>query len=141
MAAAIYSITTSVRLDSTLSDRARELLILRVSWLRGAEYQLLWHARLASQDGWSPEEIARTALGSTAAGWDPVEAQLLRAAEELCSDACIGDATWNELAAHYSEREMMEIVFVVGAYEMLAMALNSFGVQPEPHLPPFPPVH
>jgi alkylhydroperoxidase family enzyme len=37
--------------------------------------------------------------------------------------------TWNTLAKEFSEQQMMDIVFAVGQYHMVSMALNSFGVQ------------
>jgi hypothetical protein len=32
----------------------------------------------------------------------------------------------------------MDVIFTVGQYNMVAMALNTLGVQPEPGLPSFP---
>jgi hypothetical protein len=32
----------------------------------------------------------------------------------------------------------MDLVFTVGQYQLVSMALNSFGVQPEPGLPRLP---
>ena len=44
----------------------------------------------------------------------------------------ISDATWELLAEELGDQELLELCFVVGHYEMLAMALNSLGVEPEP---------
>ena len=44
-------------------------------------------------------------------------------------DAEIGDATWAVLAAELDEQQLMDLVFTVGAYDVLAMALKSFRVQ------------
>jgi hypothetical protein len=44
----------------------------------------------------------------------------------------ITDATWAMLAADLRETELIELCFLVGHYEMLAMTLNSLGVRPEP---------
>ena len=137
-AAAVLTLTLYLRFRSTLSDRERELLILRTVWLRGAEYELTRHARNALRYGFTREELQRIAVGSAAPEWDPAEALLLRAAEELCRDTHISDATWNALSERYSRQQLMDIAFTVGTYEMLAMAFNSFGLQPEPGFPPFP---
>lgn len=126
------------RFDSTLPGRARELLILRTAWLRGALYELSRHARNATREGITPEEIARVADGSEASGWDAGDRLLLRAAEELCADHRVGDGTWAALGETRSLPEMMDIVFLVGAYDMLAMAFNTFGTEPEDDIPPFP---
>jgi hypothetical protein len=54
---------------------------------------------------------------------------ILRAIEELHYDAFISDATWTALARRFDTHQLMDLVFTVGAYKMLAMALNSFGAQ------------
>ena len=41
------------------------------------------------------------------------------------------DATWDALATRYSRLEMMELVAVVGAYNMMAMLTRSFGIELE----------
>jgi alkylhydroperoxidase family enzyme len=52
----------------------------------------------------------------------------LRSVDELLGDALIGDETWATLAAEFEERQLMDIVFTVGAYDVLAMALRTFAV-------------
>ena len=136
----VLSLSLYLRFRSTMSDRTRELLILRTAWLRGARYELLRHARLARRIGFTDEELVRIARGPAAPGWEPQEALLLRAVDELCRDYRVADATWSELAELHTVRELMDILFTVGTYNMLAMAYNSMGLQPEADLPPFPPV-
>ena len=48
--------------------------------------------------------------------------------DELVADAMITDATWAELAAELDVHQLMDLVFTVGAYDVLAMAFRSFGV-------------
>jgi alkylhydroperoxidase family enzyme len=35
------------------------------------------------------------------------------------------------LLTHFDERQLMDLVFLVGHYSSIAMALNSFGIQIE----------
>ena len=37
--------------------------------------------------------------------------------------------TWQALAAELDEQQLMDLVFTVGAYDLLAMAFRSFGVE------------
>jgi alkylhydroperoxidase family enzyme len=113
---------------STLSPRRRELLVLRVAAVRQADYEWAQHVVLAGDAGLGPAEIERVAEGPAAAGWSPLERALLAAVDELLSDAMITDATWAVLADELSEHQLMDLVFTVGAYEVLAMAFRSFGV-------------
>ncbi len=114
---------------SSLAARERELLILRVAWLARSEYEWGQHVEIAGREGLAPAEIARVAEGPDAAGWTAEDAALLRAADELWEDACLGEASWAVLRRRFGEAEIMDLVFTVGGYAMLAMALNSFGVR------------
>jgi alkylhydroperoxidase family enzyme len=53
----------------------------------------------------------------------------LRAADELHTDAFISDATWAALSERYTTEQLMDVVFTVGQYNLVSMALNTFGVQ------------
>lgn len=114
---------------SSLSLRQRELLVLRVAHLRGCEYEWIQHTVIGQDVGISEAEIDRVVEGPSSDGWDPLEASLLRAADELIADAKIADATWAVLAESFDTEQLMDVVFTVGGYEMLAMALRSFEVE------------
>ena len=62
---------------------------------------------------------------------------LMQATDELHADAHVSDATWRGLAQHFNTKQLMDIVFTVGQYNLVSMALNSFGVQADPGLPGF----
>lgn len=114
---------------TTLTPRQRELLVLRVGALRDAEYEWLQHKVIATDLGMTAEEIARVAEGPDADGWAPLDAALLRAVDELVADARIGDQTWAVLAAELDAQQLLDLVFTVGAYEVLAMAMRTFAVE------------
>ena len=114
---------------STLVPRERELLILRIGWLCQAEYEWGQHVIFGREAGLTDAEIARIKAGPDADGWDPFDATLLRAADELHADAFISNETWAALSERYTTRQLMDVVFTVGQYNMVSMALNSFGVQ------------
>jgi alkylhydroperoxidase family enzyme len=124
--------------NSTLPARARELVTVRIAWLRRGEYEWSQHVRMARFIGMTDEEIDAIAVGADAPVWKPFDAVLLRAADELCHDRYIGDATWAELSAELNRQQLMDLVFTVGAYDVLAMAMNTFGLQLDPGMPGFP---
>jgi 4-carboxymuconolactone decarboxylase len=115
-----------------LEHRERELLILRVAWRTNAPYEWVQHVRIATGLGVTPEEI--DAIGTDDGSWSPLEALLLAATDQLIDYYRIGDATWAALAELLDERQLVELVFVVGTYTGLAMAFNSFGLQLDPDL-------
>ncbi|MFI5720521.1 carboxymuconolactone decarboxylase family protein [Nocardia sp. NPDC051750] len=125
---------------TTLSERQREILILRVAHLWESDYEWAQHAVLGGNAGLTDEEIRGIAAGPDAPGWKPVEAALLRAADELREAGEVGEDTWRVLAADFDDHQLMDIVFTVGTYAMLAMAMRSFGVRPDPDLEAYLPV-
>ena len=117
-----------VLFKSTLSFRDRELLILRTGFNCQSPYEWGQHVIIAKKGGFTDDDVARVAAGPDADGWDPFEATLLRAADELHRDAIVSDATWAALAERYSTEQLLDAVFAVGQYHLVAFALNSCGV-------------
>jgi alkylhydroperoxidase family enzyme len=116
---------------NTLSPRDRELAILRVGWLCRAEYEWAQHAAIALRSGISEEEIKRVSRGPDEEGWSEQEVALLRATDELVDDAFIQDKTWEQLTGFYNKEQLIDLVFTVGQYNLVSMALNTLGVQIE----------
>ena len=123
---------------STLPPRERELVILRIGWLCRSGYEWGQHVGIGLGAGLTQEEIDRIPLGSRSPEWGNLDRALLDATDELHGDAFISDGTWARLA-ELSDPQKMDLVFAVGQYNLVSMALNSFGVQPEPGLPSLPP--
>ena len=122
----------------TISPRDREILILRTGKLADCEYELRQHVLLARDCGLSDDEIAALLDDSKATEWPDKERALIVATDELMRDRHLGDRTWAKLRDYFDEPQIMDIIFTVGQYNMLAMALNSLGVQPDEGLPELP---
>lgn len=110
-----------------------ELVVLRTAYNCSAAYEWVQHVNLARRKGlgadvlrsvpdWREDDVALTAR----------QRLLLTATDELHERRVITKATWRQLAAELDEQELIELCMLVGHYEMLAMALNSLGVEPEP---------
>ncbi len=59
--------------------------------------------------------------------WEPRDAALLRSVDEIAADHYVSNETWKRLAEHFDRQQLMDLVFTVGAYDLLAMA---FGATP-----------
>lgn len=111
---------------STLPPRIRELAILRVSWRRHCRYEWAHHVRIARKAGVTDEEIDAVRAG--------LPTPLAVAVDELEENSRMSDAAYEALAAELDDRQLMDLVFTVGAYSLLAMAFTTFGVELEPEL-------
>ena len=116
---------------SGLTPRERELLILRTACLADIPYEWVAHMSIAGEMGFGEAEFAALRAGSASELWTPVEAALLRAAEELYADAVISEATWATLEDAYEASQLVEIPMLVGAYVMLGYVVNSLGIVPD----------
>jgi 4-carboxymuconolactone decarboxylase len=116
---------------NSLPPREREIVILRVGFLCKSGYEFTQHTRIGLREGLSADEIARIKQGA-GAGWSEADAALIRAADELVRDHFVTDATWAALAAHFDQKQCMDVVFTAGQYTQVSMFLNTFGVQLEP---------
>ncbi len=123
---------------SSLPPRDRELLILRTGWLCRAEYEWGQHAVIGRMVGLSDDEIRRITQGPDVAGWEPFDRTLLRAADELFEEQIISNGTWADLSSKYDTHQLMDVVFTVGQYTLVSMALNAFGVQLDEGVEGFP---
>jgi len=128
---------THVLNKSTLPAREREMLILRIGWLCRSEYEWGQHVLIGKAAGLTDEEIERIKAGPDAAGWTEQEASLLRAVDELRADAFISDPTWQALSARLNRQQLLDLIFTVGQYNLVSMALNSLGVQLDEGIPGF----
>lgn len=113
---------------NSLNPREREIVILRIGWLCQAEYEWAQHVIIGRGAGLSDEEIERIKAGPSAPGWSETDLLLLKASDELKHQSCISDSTWEGLAAHYSKKQLIDIIFTAGNYVVVSMMQNSLGV-------------
>ncbi|WP_054686386.1 carboxymuconolactone decarboxylase family protein [Microbacterium sp. No. 7] len=121
----------------SISDRLREIAIIRTTWLGGGEYEWAQHRRIGRVAGLTEAEIDALSDGP-GIEWAEAEGIAIRAIDEMIGDRQVSDATWNALAAHYSVPQLIDFVFLVGTYEMHCLAFNTLGLQLDPGLKGFP---
>lgn len=113
---------------STLPPRLRELAVLRVAHRRNCTYEWRHHVAMGRDAGLSDDVIDRVRRGECG---DDLDGAVQRAVDELDEKSAISDATWTSLSEHLDERQLMDLVFTIGCYGALAMAINTFGVEPD----------
>jgi 4-carboxymuconolactone decarboxylase len=123
---------------STLPERERELVILRTGWRCGSAYEFGQHTVIGERSGLATDEIRALTEDPEAHDWSAADRALIDAADELHDDQCISDGTWAALAETWSDQQLLDLVFAVGQYTLVSMALNSCGVQLDDGVPGFP---
>ncbi len=117
--------------EPTIPPHTREVAILRVAWRRRCRYEWAQHVRIARRAGVTDEEIARIRAGDTE---DESVGLLIAAVDELDAHSSLSDETYQALADKFDDRQLMDLVFTIGTYGLLAMAFNAFGLELDPGL-------
>ncbi len=115
---------------SILDPVDREILIFRTCSITGETYEKTHHLNIAKNAGMTDEKI-QAAENADATVLNEHEMLLCKAADELVSDFCLSDETFEALSAIYSDEEIIELTSVVASYVDMAMYTRSFGVQLE----------
>lgn len=115
-----------------LPRRDSELVILRVAHLTGCAYERAHHEALGRAAGLGDRELAATAQEPPLdTDLSTRQLALLAATDDLHRNRRLGDTAWLALRQHLDDRDAIEFCMLVGNYEMLAMTLNTLGVEPD----------
>jgi alkylhydroperoxidase family enzyme len=129
--------------DPLLDPRYREILVLRVAWRTRSAYEWYQHVRIAQQCGVTPDHVQAAMDGPEATLWTPLESALVAAVDDMLDRFAVSDSTWKQLRPHFDDKQLTELLYVVGAYLCLAVVINSVGLPPDPtpevEVPPLPP--
>ncbi|MDX2380285.1 MAG: carboxymuconolactone decarboxylase family protein [Acidimicrobiia bacterium] len=121
-----------------LPAREREIVILRVGWNAQAVYEFGQHTLIGRDAGLGDDEIEALTRDPAEHDWSADDRALIALADDLALDDCVTDATWAELAARWTDAELVELLVVAGMYRLVSGFLNSAGVQLDEGVPGFP---
>ncbi len=113
--------------------RDRELVIHRTTARCRSEYEWGVHVTAFARPlGLSDEWIRATATaGAEDPIWTPAQAALVRLCDELHDTSGISDALWKELRGHFSEEQLLELIYTIGMYHAVSFLTNGLGLEPE----------
>jgi AhpD family alkylhydroperoxidase len=105
-----------------------EVVILRVGHLRGCQYELQQHRRLALRRGVDETMQAEVFAWPSADGLSERMRALLTGVDELVVNRTLSEQSWQRLSGHLDRPQLIEFVTLVGQYDALAMTLTTLGV-------------
>ncbi|MEZ5231658.1 MAG: carboxymuconolactone decarboxylase family protein [Acidimicrobiales bacterium] len=123
---------------TTVGDRERELVILRVGWNCRSVYEFGQHTTIGLDSGLTEAEITALTRDPADGGWSDRDRALIALADDLCADDCVSDATWAALRPDWDDRQLVELIVTAGFYRMVSGFLNSAGVQLDDGVPGWP---
>ena len=118
------SLLGAVRGATTLAAGVRELVVMRVAALNGADYEWQAHAAAAAAAGLSPaqqERLRRTDAGDDAGDgeFDQRQRAVLALTDAMTRDITVPADLFAELSVMFDSRQLLELVATVAAYNMV----------------------
>jgi len=115
--------------QSDLSNRQRELVIVRVAHLEHSDYELFHHLSLARQAGIDETELERLRTGDFT-GFSDEERALLAFTDGVFAGNP-GDAVLAAMRTHFSDALTFEVTMMIGHYMMTARVIAVGGCETE----------
>jgi AhpD family alkylhydroperoxidase len=123
----------SVLTAQALEPRLRELAILRVAYLTGAEYEWTQHTTLSARAGVSPAQLAAIAEGRTEGiEFSQDEATLLAFVSQFIDTGHPDAPLFGRTRSFLSDREIVELLLAAGAYWALGRLMTALEIDAEP---------
>jgi alkylhydroperoxidase family enzyme len=112
-----------------LEPELRELAILLVAARTGAEYEWVQHAGIATAIGVADEQISAVERGELdAACFDADARALLHFTSEVLDRPRAEEDTFAALSARFPPRQIVELLLVIGSYQMLAHVMTTLDI-------------
>ena len=124
----------------SLSLRQREIVIDRTCARTGCEYEWGVHVTtFAEAAHLNEEQVRATVTGAADAGcWSSAEQALIAAVDALHERATLSDAEFADLAAHYDQAKIFEIILLCGFYRTVSYLANGLALPLEEKAARFP---
>jgi 4-carboxymuconolactone decarboxylase len=132
MAEAWQAFNSAIRFDTTLDDQARELAIMRVSQLNGADYQFQLHAeKYAPEAGITLQQITALDGSANSSLFQPAHRALLAYTDAMTVKIEVPDDVFDKLRQHYNNQQIVELTVLIGAYNMHTRVGRALRIDPE----------
>lgn len=137
----LYGLLIMLSTRNKLASRQRELIIMRIGWTTGSDYEWFQHYRIATtQAGVTPEEILAVRDWRNSDLFGPADRAVLAAVDDTREHGKVSDAVWAECGRQLKEPAVLiEMVVAIGNWIMFSQLLQSLRVPIEGDAAPWPP--
>jgi alkylhydroperoxidase family enzyme len=127
LAAGWEHLFTVIRQQSTVPPRLRELVILRIAVLNGADYEFEAHVPHALQAGMTQGAIDSLRKGNIG-NLSETESLVLRYTDAMTRDLRVPDTLFDALRSHFDDRALVELTATVAGYNMVSRFLIAMRI-------------
>lgn len=139
-AKAVNDLLLSMLFGGALDDRLRELIIMRLGWATGSDYEWTQHWKIARETfGCTEAEILAVRDRADHAGLGPEAEAVLDAVEETLSDGAATESTVARCIELLGEEATVELVVAIGAWRAISQLTRSLAIPLEAGVASWPP--
>ena len=119
---------TAVRQKLDLPGDLRELVIMRVAHLNGAPYEASQHVPHALKEGVAQAQLDDLPQWTSSAHYTPRQRAVLTLCDAITRDIHFDEALLEPVRAELGERQTVELVATVAAYNMVSRFLEALQI-------------
>jgi alkylhydroperoxidase family enzyme len=127
----LLTFTKEMREGSAVEARLRELAIMTVGLVTGADYEFSHHWNAALGAGVSRDQLEQLAEFETCSAFGPRERAVIRYARAATLELKVGDPVWADLRGHLDIRQTMDIVMAVAWYNAVVRMILPLQIELE----------
>jgi len=136
----VYGLLLMLSQRGKLPARLRELMIMRIGWVTGTDYEWFQHYRIAQEAGVTPDEIVALREWKDAKVFSAPDRAVLAAVDDTIAAGKVSDATWAQCEREIKEpAQLVEMVVMIGNWMLFSMLIKTLGVPLEPGSVAWPP--
>ena len=117
---------------TNLDPRLRELALMTVGRIAGAEYEFVHHWNIALNVGVRREQLEQLADFERSSVFNEHERAVMRYAAEATTNIKVSDKTFDALREFLDHRRIMELAMNVAFYNAVVRIIVPIGVELEP---------
>jgi alkylhydroperoxidase family enzyme len=119
---------TAVRQKGILSGRLRELAILRIAVINGADYEFAAHVPFALGEGLAQAQLDALRAGRAPDGLTDADRAVLAYADAMTRQVRVPEEVFAEVRRALPERELVELTVTVAGYNCVSRFLEAIAV-------------
>ncbi|MGZ5146618.1 MAG: carboxymuconolactone decarboxylase family protein [Burkholderiales bacterium] len=137
----VYGLLKMLATRNKLPSRLRELMIMRIGWTTGSEYEWFQHYRIAKAEaGLADAELVALRDWRSSELFSEADRAVLAAVDDTRERGEISDAVWTQCEQLFKEPAVLvEMVVMIGNWMLFSQLLKTLRVPIEDGATPWPP--
>jgi len=125
------NLLTAVRQQCKLADKYRELAVLRVAIVNGADYEYQSHIPHAVKAGIQQRQVDALPDWQKSGAFDAAERAVLAYTDSMTKEVHVPDAVFDALRPHFDARELTELTATIAAYNLVSRFIEAVQIDHE----------